>query len=792
MNRKIILFLFIVSTFLKAQDFSEIRIYINPGHGGHDSNDRYISQTGFWESEGNLSKGLFLKQILDSLNASTKISRTTNNSSDDLGLSVIVADANNFDADYFHSIHSNAYNGQSNYTLLLFQGRDNSPTYPDAKTMGNFIADEIFKVHRTTAKYNRGDADFYGTGQPYLGVLKGLTMPGTLSEGSFHDYIPESYRLKNEAYLKHEAWAITKAFIKFYNLEQFPFGEIAGFARDTFESVDYFYLSGTKDKNKPANLVNAILMPDSIVYNGDSFNNGFFFFDKVKKGEYNIIVNAENYSSDTVHVIVEESKTTFLDPYLIEAPNYSPPIVNKYFPSALENVRLDTKIILNFNVKMDKVSTQLAFKISPSVQGTFSWENNDKRLIFSPTNYLVGGTQYEVSLNIFTKSYYDILIEQPFSLSFNTRTGLKLTNSYPSQASTDISRTVKIKLKIDGPIDQNSLGGNILFQDINNNDIDLVINETNYDAGEIIFEPMNLLNSNSVYQIKLLNGIKDVEGSNLISDTTIFFTTESQIITEGKILFDFEKIENWLQPKQSISTIGIDPENTSFTISPNKFISGANSGNLKYNFTNDSTGVCILTNDSKSIISFDEQKNFGIWIFGDLSYNNLQLWFNDADSNILKYNIANIDWTGWKYKEINLDGLSNIIFNNIVIMQNKFGVKSGELYFDDAQYDVVTNIEVDKSIIPREVELYQNYPNPFNPTTNISYRIPMNVKSEKANVKLMVYDILGREMATLVNEVQKHGKYSVKFDASQLSSGVYYYQLKYDDYMISKKMLLLK
>ncbi|MCB9207452.1 MAG: N-acetylmuramoyl-L-alanine amidase [Ignavibacteriales bacterium] len=195
--------------------FYRIRIYINPGHGGHDSNDRYIAATGFWESEGNLGKGLHLRDILDSMNAITKMSRTTNNTNDDLGLSVIAADANNFDADYMHSIHSNAYNGQSNYTLILFQGKDNAPTYPEAKVMGGYLADEIFKAHRTSTKYNRGDADFYGTGQPYLGVFKGLTMPGTLSEGSFHDYIPESFRLKNDAYLDHEAWAITKAFIKY-------------------------------------------------------------------------------------------------------------------------------------------------------------------------------------------------------------------------------------------------------------------------------------------------------------------------------------------------------------------------------------------------------------------------------------------------------------------------------------------------------------------------------------------------------------------------------------------------
>ncbi|MDX1702142.1 MAG: hypothetical protein R3250_16065, partial [Melioribacteraceae bacterium] len=103
MIKKIYIFFLIASQILLAQDFSGIRIYINPGHGGYDSDDRFIPTTGFWESEGNLTKGLFLRSILDSLNATTAISRTTNTTADDLPLSVISAEANNFDADFFHS-----------------------------------------------------------------------------------------------------------------------------------------------------------------------------------------------------------------------------------------------------------------------------------------------------------------------------------------------------------------------------------------------------------------------------------------------------------------------------------------------------------------------------------------------------------------------------------------------------------------------------------------------------------------------------------------------------------------
>ena len=83
--------------------------------------------------------------------------------------------------------------------------------------------------------------------------------------------------------------------------------------------------------------------------------------------------------------------------------------------------------------------------------------------------------------------------------------------------------------------------------------------------------------------------------------------------------------------------------------------------------------------------------------------------------------------------------------------------------------------------------LEQNYPNPFNPTTNITYVLP---KTE--NVSLKVYDVLGREVATLVNEVKPAGAYTVPFNASNLASGVYFYKLQAGSFVQTKKMMLVK
>jgi Peptidase family M1 domain/Peptidase M1 N-terminal domain/Secretion system C-terminal sorting domain len=93
---------------------------------------------------------------------------------------------------------------------------------------------------------------------------------------------------------------------------------------------------------------------------------------------------------------------------------------------------------------------------------------------------------------------------------------------------------------------------------------------------------------------------------------------------------------------------------------------------------------------------------------------------------------------------------------------------------------------------PSKFSISQNYPNPFNPTTTIKYHIPQLGNNKITNVQIRVYDILGRVITTLVNETKQPGSYEIAFDATNISSGIYYYQLKAGDIINTKKMILLK
>ena len=89
--------------------------------------------------------------------------------------------------------------------------------------------------------------------------------------------------------------------------------------------------------------------------------------------------------------------------------------------------------------------------------------------------------------------------------------------------------------------------------------------------------------------------------------------------------------------------------------------------------------------------------------------------------------------------------------------------------------------------IPTEFELSQNYPNPFNPSTIIEYTLPM-----ESHVNIKVYDIIGREIATLVNEEKTPGTYSVNFNASKFASGFYLYRMQAGSFVETKKLILMK
>ena len=131
----------------------------------------------------------------------------------------------------------------------------------------------------------------------------------------------------------------------------------------------------------------------------------------------------------------------------------------------------------------------------------------------------------------------------------------------------------------------------------------------------------------------------------------------------------------------------------------------------------------------------------------------------------------------------------SFIDEDVIIGTYKYRLKQIDF---DGTFTYSNEIKVEVDFTPKEFILYQNYPNPFNPTTIIKYEIPGQARNDNVLVILKVYDVLGNEIATLVNEEKPAGEYEVDWNAGELPSGIYFYQMNAGSFISIKKMVLLK
>lgn len=300
------------------------RVFINPGHGGHDSDDRHIptwviaarDTIHYYESNSNLTKALALEEILHNKGYETALSRKTNKTEDDLDLFEIVTLAANSGADVFLSLHSNATGTENrvNFPLALYRGWDDRAVAEGSHELSDMIM-HFAKLNELTVwshkERSRGDWSFYPEWgyKVGLGVLRYNKLPGTLIEGSFHDYLPERERLLSDSYCWLDAWNYSLGLDEyFHNYSKFKNGVIAGVIRweDILRQDDDMRLYGD-DELKPLNGALLRLYTDRGVmvraYTLDILDNGVFVFSNLPPMKYKIEVyygNEDLYISTKV------------------------------------------------------------------------------------------------------------------------------------------------------------------------------------------------------------------------------------------------------------------------------------------------------------------------------------------------------------------------------------------------------------------------------------------------------------------------------------------------------------
>ena len=352
-----------------------IKVYINPGHGAWCGNCRPMATInyaagdtlGFFESNTNLWKSFMLEEKLKGAGYSVKMSRYASGggSSDQTynkALSTICTEAENYGADYYISIHSNAgpegeiggANGKfANYPVILWRGYTSKPGVTNSDKMAKACVTRLYEAFwakpatpnggggpEPTTYYSPsnprilGDLDFYDTSSTYgyLGALK-HNIPGYLSEGYFHTYSPARHRALSPEWCRQEGVRYFRGIQDYYGKSGESVGYIMGYVRSKTEKFSHKYYipyTGSNDEYLPLNGAKIVLrneaneviktncynyvkrmLKDQDYYTTDHNYNGIFVFENLKPGKYTLYVHKTGYKDLVKEVTVTADKTIY-------------------------------------------------------------------------------------------------------------------------------------------------------------------------------------------------------------------------------------------------------------------------------------------------------------------------------------------------------------------------------------------------------------------------------------------------------------------------------------------------
>lgn len=803
-------------------------IFLDPGHSETENMGLY----NYSEPEKVLRVGLALRDMLLTQTDIDTVYMSRTSDSQQVPLTQRDDLANATGADFYHSIHSNAGSNTQNNTLFLYGGwRSNGQTVEKTpnggKDMGDIMETELTDAMRIPTIGNWADRNFYqgsnvenhSNQYPYLFVNRTTNMASVLSEAGFHTNSIQQQRNLNADWKRLEAQSFFWSILEYLGVERPPVGIAAGYITNA-------------DGAKTLNGINVQVGDTTYVTDSyeslfhkyssesDELSNGFYYLDGLENGPTQLIVSGEGFYPDTLDINVIEDDFTFTDVALVSS---VPPFVATTSVGEDNEINPGEDLIIEFSRSMNRSSVENALSLSPGADFSLTWTSNKKLIISTASFDFENSYTLKIDSTALDNSSYAHSLDgngdgsqgDSFTLTFATGpvdiippaiSDIRPTNTRLNELWPIISAT------FDEPLDTTLFDENTV--DLSNSGYSVPGEIVYYNVGDrsvINFFPSERLAKSKNYTLTFSKSISDTVGNSLGSDVARTFPTGDQDIKNETVVDDFESglTGTWWTPEQSGSTEGYDPEFTSVEIDNNivnLFSESTGAMRINYGWDTDETSHLIREyRGSKTTPKFGADRILQVYVFGDGNGNKFRFMVRDGNGELEGSTWYTVDWLGWKLVTWNMAE------DETVAWANGNGTLNGNLYLDSFQltytpgqpatgfilFDDLKAVEMGLATsteespvaadIPEEIELKQNYPNPFNPTTNISFGLP-----QKSRVDLKVFDMLGREVATVYSGVKAQGFHTVSFDASNLSSGVYLYRIETDFGVISKKMTLLK
>ena len=775
-----------------AMSPSNVKIYINPGHGGWDSDDRlmylypiyvnqnvspdcrpykdkykevydaqkaaglsdydakkaaeaeastYARQFSFWESQSNLDKGMRLDTMLRDLGFKTKMSRIKNTTADDKDLYDIVLEANTYGANFMLSIHSNAGN-PSNYILQLYSGRTegDNRSYSDmpvnevtsrkiATLMGeNQYSNEVSCW--TRVPMIAGDKtfarDIMGWSNGY-GVLRWLKVPGTLSEGMMHDYLPETYRLMNIDYKRQESFYFAKTFYTWFCEKELPYGAIGGRIHDVYQKQifpDYKPNKNTRDVLRPINRgVVELWQNDTKLasYTTDTLYNGCYFFWNLQPGTYTVKAVPNGYYAQEQTLVVENNKISYAN-FSMQLKRDTPPVVLNYTPKVelTDSVLVSTHVTLSFNWDMNEEETAKAFSISPAVEGTITFEDDAHTLRFKPASRFEPAVVYTVTLGTgacHPDETYENHLQEPVTFQFCTenRGSVRLIQTYPVKGSENVPVDAAFIAIFDAKL-ANASNKYFKVYDADGKDISPASRNVKLNGaapapyGSAKFElKAGALKANSEYKMVIGEKVVDVDGVLVNDPITITFKTGDEVTSSLQV---FNNLDTLYFEGDKETSVGVSSVST-LRNTASKF-EGLASNKLTYTFS-ETNGEAVYAVDDVTAIKGNDKSTLGMHVFGDYTFNTLYAkWAVDGDIQYTK--ICDLDYAGWLYQEANTAalpaGVDYQFMGFKIVRGTSFLSEKGEVSIDalrvQFEESVSTDVEQVEAITPEYNKVIEN------------------------------------------------------------------------------------
>lgn len=807
-------------------------IYLDPGH----SRTENVGVFGYSEANKVLRVGLALREMLLTKTDidTVYISRTNDDVS--VGLSQRSDHANSLAAAWFHSIHSDAGPASANSTLMLwgqrFDGTEKVPS--GGQRMSGFMLDVLTRAMRIETRGSWGDCSFYSRFTtpctpsfpgPWLSVNRRTAMPSELSEAGFHTNPRQNQLNMNAAWKRLEAQALYWAILDFHGLARPPVRIVTGTVTDLEDGRP---INGARVTVGDSTFTTDTFASLFQQYANDpnALRNGFYYLDGLDGGTLPMTVEADDYAPFAGDVTMIDTFFTFVDVALIST---VPPTVAASSPEPDDgNFRITDPIVIDFSRRMDTNSVEAALLIAPETNGTITWQDDDRRLVFEPDT-LLPRTNYTLTIDGSAQGSFGDPFDgngdgtggDAFTLNFLTSfpdtAPPRLIASDPRVNARDVELRPIITVAYDEPVEPASLEGRVRLVSASGQS-PVAGRFVHYLVGEqsvVSFFPQEELAPNQAYFFFIDPGVRDL----FLNEETVlkrvrFTTGSTRFVTTGIDDFETDLDRNWWVPQQSGSTTGIVTDSTNAAPDSsvvNLLTESTTAFRLDYGWDAQATDPLIrifLNGGPPRSAEFDSTYVVQAYVFGDGSGNQFRFALDDRVPNAAAGNHEvspwyTVDWRGWRLVswDMNPDGTGTWLgdgtldgtlrFDSIQLTYTPDSPAFGTFYVDDLRLakkrDVATALESVPEV-PGAFTLAQNYPNPFNTSTTLRFDLPT-----AADVTLRIYNTLGAEVATLAERTRfTAGTHTMVWNAEGLPSGVYFGRIFAGTASRSIKLMLVK